>query len=191
MELKVVAFVGPSGSGKTTIANRLQLPPLVSVTTRPRREGEVEGIDYYYISVEKFKELHGKLALVEAVNNYGKFYGITKEEVDRVLNAKELHHVIVTEHGLHLLNEYIPEGAIKSIFIYTPRDQVERRLRARGMEEEDMRKRLSEYDVELKSAVYCDAMIPSFDGHLHYAISRARNCIVRFQAESLLTSLCD
>ena len=84
-------FSGPSGGGKSSIIKKVlqdldDIELSVSVTTRPMREGEVEGKDYYFISAEKFQEFVDKKALYEYVNSdFGPKYGTPKEPVDKLL----------------------------------------------------------------------------------------------------------
>ena len=91
---KLIVFSAPSGSGKTTIvghllnATDLPLAFSISATTREPRPGEVDGKDYYFLSVEAFKKRIAEEAFVEWEEVYeGVFYGTLKSEIERIWNA--------------------------------------------------------------------------------------------------------
>lgn len=86
---------GPSGVGKGTIAKEIlkrdsNIKFSVSVTTRPKREGEVDGVDYYFISDEQYNQYMKEDAFYECVDSqYGNRYGTLRSEVDSFLNVGE------------------------------------------------------------------------------------------------------
>ncbi len=83
----------PSGTGKGTVAKELlrrdkNIKFSVSVTTRPKREGEVEGVDYYFVSDEKYNNYLAQDAFYEHVDSqYGSRYGTLRSEVDSFINV--------------------------------------------------------------------------------------------------------
>ena len=83
----------PSGTGKGTVAKELlrrdkNIKFSVSVTTRPKREGEVEGVDYYFVSDEQYDEFLAQDAFYEHVDSqYGSRYGTLRSEVDSFINV--------------------------------------------------------------------------------------------------------
>ena len=88
---KLIVFSAPSGSGKTTIVRHLLKQPelnlafSVSATSRPKRGNEVEGEDYYFLSVENFKSKIKSKAFLEWEEVYrDNFYGTLKTEVERI-----------------------------------------------------------------------------------------------------------
>ena len=89
-EGKIIIFTAPSGSGKTTIVRHLLkkydfLGFSVSATSRKKREKEVDGKDYYFLSEEKFRKKVEEGAFVEWEEVYpGKFYGTLKLEIERI-----------------------------------------------------------------------------------------------------------
>ena len=85
---KLIVISGPSGSGKTTICNRLlkifpELAYSVSATTREKREGEREGVDYYFVSRNKFEEMINDNEFVEWENVHGNLYGTIFKDIER------------------------------------------------------------------------------------------------------------
>ena len=98
MNGKVIIFSAPSGAGKSTVVGHLlglfpQFEFSVSATSRPPRGSEQDGVEYYFISAERFRELIAADAFVEYEEVYqDRFYGTLKSEVERIWAAG---HVIV------------------------------------------------------------------------------------------------
>ena len=90
-DIPIVVLSGPTASGKTTIVNRLmqetpvKLIKAISATTRPRRKGEVDGKDYYFLTTEEFekRQENNEFLECEQVHGLGYWYGTLKSEVDR------------------------------------------------------------------------------------------------------------
>ena len=81
----MIVLSGPSASGKTEVAKRLMnqygIKRVITTTTRPMRKGEVDGVDYYFVSKERFKEMINEDLFVEYTEYNGNFYGSLKSEV--------------------------------------------------------------------------------------------------------------
>ena len=128
----------PSGTGKTTIIKEIlaQDPNLkfsVSVTTRPKREGEVEGIDYYYITNKEYDRLKAKDAFYEYVDSqYGARYGTLKSEVDSFISIGQDVVFDLDWVGMLQMKEKAPDKVV-SIYLLPPSvAEVKRRLISRG-----------------------------------------------------------
>lgn len=158
---QVVVLSGPSGSGKTTIVHRLlkespvPLAMSVSATTRPKRPGEVDGVDYYFLTPEEFERRRAAGEFLECaeVHKSGYWYGTLRSELERIRKAGAWALLEVDVQGaLNIMQQY-PEAL--SIFLETPSvDEYERRLRARGTEDEAViQRRLQTARTELQSAV--------------------------------------
>jgi guanylate kinase len=138
---RVVVLSGPSGSGKTTIVSRLLADPRlrlvksISATTRPRRTGEIDGRDYYFLPRDEFERRRAAGEFLEwaEVHGAGYWYGTLKSEVQRALKIGGWAFLeIDVEGALNVIREY-PDAL--TIFLTTPSDdEYERRLRARGTE---------------------------------------------------------
>ncbi len=137
---KIVIITAPSGAGKTTIAKALlkQYPELalsVSVTTRAPRDGEVNGVDYYFIPVTEFeKEIAaGDFVEYEMVYN-GKYYGTLKSELERIWMTGRIPLRVVDVVGALRIQEKYPQDSL-SIFIKPPSiESLRERLTGRGTE---------------------------------------------------------
>ena len=153
---KLIVFTAPSGSGKTTIVRHiLSVIPntsfSVSATTRQRRPHEIEGRDYYFVSVEKFTHWIYIEAFAEWEEVYpNQFYGTLKAEIDR-LHAEGKHVIFdVDVKGAMHIKQIFPEETL-TVFIKVPSlKELERRLIARGTDSpENLQKRLAKAEYEL------------------------------------------
>ena len=122
---KLIIFSAPSGSGKSTIVNHLLSKELnmefsISATSRPPRGKEKNGVEYYFITPDEFREKINKDEFLEYEEVYeGRYYGTLKSEVERILNKG--HNVIfdVDVVGGINIKKYYGDKA-KSIFIQPP-----------------------------------------------------------------------
>jgi len=134
-----IILSSPSGGGKTTIAHRLlairpDVGYSVSCTTRPARPGEVDGTDYHFISLQKFKRDKAARKFAESAEVHGHLYGTLRAEVKRVLSSGK--HVImdIDIQGAKQFARAFPDSVL--IFILPPSAEVlVERLKARGTED--------------------------------------------------------
>lgn len=158
-DLQFVVISGPSGSGKTTIVERLleecpRLVKSVSATTRPRRVGEEEGKNYYFLTREEFETRREKGEFLECaeVHTSGNWYGTLKSEVQRARALGGWALLEIDVQGAAQVVRTYPQAL--SIFIRLAADtDYELRLRGRGTESEDIiRRRLENARNELQHA---------------------------------------
>ena len=153
---KVIIFSAPSGSGKSTIVNHLlplhpELEFSISATSRAPRGDEKDGVEYYFLDNEAFRELIAQDAFVEWEQVYhGHYYGTLKKEVQRIWDRG---HVIVFDvdvKGGVNLKKYFGDKAL-SIFIKAPSVEVLRqRLAGRGTDSpEAIAERVAKAEEEL------------------------------------------
>jgi guanylate kinase len=136
--LKLFVVTGPSGAGKGTLIQRLlerrsDLELAVSAATRARREGEVEGREYYFLSEEEFLERAERDEFLEHVVYVSGRYGTLRSEIERIFNEGKSCVLELETKGARTVRDAVP-GAV-TIFITVPSfDELERRLRARATE---------------------------------------------------------
>jgi guanylate kinase len=163
---KAIIVSAPSGAGKTTIVKRLlaAIPELafsVSACSRPKREGEVNGVDYYFISVDEFMEMIAKDGLLEYEEVYpGSYYGTPKKEITRIWNEGKAVIFDVDVMGGINLKKYFGDKAL-SVFIKPPslgvlKERLENR-KTEGLE--SLKTRLSKATTELGFAGQFDKII--------------------------------
>ena len=141
-----VMFVieAPSGTGKTTVIKQLlaqdkELKFSVSVTTRARREGEVDGVDYHYVTDAEYDKLLAEDAFYETVNSqYGGRYGTLRSEVDSFLNVGQDVIFDMDWIGLRQVKEKAPQDVV-SIYMLPPSiKELRRRLEGRGTDSQEI-----------------------------------------------------
>jgi guanylate kinase len=151
-----IILSSPSGGGKTTIAHKLlatrsDVGYSVSCTTRPPRQGEVEGKDYHFISIAKFKRGQATRKFAESAEVHGHLYGTLRAEVRRVLSSGR--HVImdIDVQGAKEFAGAFPDSVL--IFILPPSSKVlVERLKARGTEDrKSLIRRFKSAKAELKA----------------------------------------
>lgn len=135
---KLIILTAPSGAGKTTIAHELlrRMPELtfsISVTTRPPRAGEIEGKDYYFVSVGEFKQKIAEGAFLEYEMVYeGKYYGTLYSELERIWQQHKYPLRVVDVVGAMDLKKFFGQNAL-SVFIKPPSYEIlEQRLLLRN-----------------------------------------------------------
>lgn len=157
----VLILSGPSGAGKSTLTSRAlaEFPDLsfsISCTTRALRGGEKDGVDYYFLSREKFEEHIANGDFLEYACVHGNFYGTLRSEVAR--RVEEGRDVIldIDVQGAQKILERAEKDellakCVETVFIAPPsRAELERRLRGRGTDsEESIAKRLGNAGREL------------------------------------------
>ncbi len=161
----LIVIAAPSGCGKTTIAKAIleKNPKMlfsVSATTRPMRNGEVDGKDYFFISKEEFKRRIEANDLVEWEEIYGNYYGTLKSEIERALAKGLIMLFDVDVKGALSIRKHFPEESVL-IFIKPPSYKVlESRLKNRKTESEDtLRKRLERVPMELEQGDQFDFQV--------------------------------
>lgn len=166
MNGKVIIVSAPSGAGKTSIVKHVLnfLPELrfsTSATTRAMREGEVNGKDYHFLSVEDFKKGIEQDQFLEWEEVYhNQFYGTLKSEIRRIWDEGKVVIFDVDVKGGLNIKKFFGDDAL-AIFVEPPTVQeLENRLRKRGTEtEESLRKRVEKAEYELSFAPQFDKII--------------------------------
>lgn len=131
----VIVISAPSGSGKSTLVKRLMasLPGLafsVSHTTRPRRQGEKEGRDYFFVTRRRFEKMMAAGEFIEWADVFGCFYGTSRKQIDSALQAGRDVILDIDVQGHQQVRQQLPEAV--SVFVMPPSFQeLERRLRGR------------------------------------------------------------
>lgn len=163
---KAIIFSAPSGAGKTTIvksllANKLPLSFSISACSRQKRENEINGKDYHFLSIKDFKQKINEQAFIEWEEVYeNNYYGTLKSEIERIWNNKK--HVVfdVDVVGGLNLKKHFGNNAL-AIFIQPPSmDVLFKRLRNRATESEaSLNKRIDKAKHEMTYSSSFDSII--------------------------------
>ncbi len=165
---QLVVLSAPSGAGKTTICKKLveRNPDFrisVSATTRPPRPGEVNGVDYYFISPEEFQQKIARGEFLEYENVHGNYYGTLRETVEELLDNGFTVLFDIDVNGALKIKQQYPDAIL--IFIRPPSlEELKRRLRKRKTERpEEIEKRLQRLPEEYQKAVFFDYEVVNDD----------------------------
>lgn len=159
---------GPSGSGKTTLLREALrvIPGLefsVSATTRAARAGEVDGVDYHYVTHDAFRALLAEGALLEHATVYGNFYGTPRAPVEAAIAEGRSIVLDIDVQGARQVRRAYPEAI--SVFILPPSlGTIETRLRGRGLDDQAIvQRRVREADEQLSAAGEYDYFVMNDD----------------------------
>lgn len=192
----LVVLSGPSGAGKNTLLNAVLplIPDLrysVSVTTRPPRPGERDGVDYFFVDDAEFDRLIEQDEFLEWAEFCGYRYGTRRSFVDECLRRGETVITDIDIQGAKQIRERMPEGVF--VFLLPPSmAELRKRLRQRGTEEESaICRRLETALEELQAITYYDYWILNDDlqraaSTLEAIIRSERSRVQRLQTPDLM-----
>jgi guanylate kinase len=166
---QLVVVSGPSGSGKSTIIDRALGGPDINVvlslsaTTRPRRPGERDGVDYHFLSREQFDDARERGEFLEWAEYNSHFYGTPAKPVSEALASGRSVLLEIEVQGALQVRDSAPSACF--IFIRTPTFRaLEQRLRLRGTEDEaSILRRLRKARAELAEAHWYDIQLINDD----------------------------
>ncbi|EAT59197.1 guanylate kinase [Chlorobium ferrooxidans] len=162
---KLIVFSAPSGTGKSTIAKHLleRIPDIrfsVSATTREKRVGEVEGINYYFLSRKDFEEKIRSGGFIEHEFFFGNHYGTLLDKTREVIESGSHLLLDLDVKGALNLKRLFPENSLLIFFKPPSMEILEARLKGRESEdEESLKLRLERARLELEYAERFDAVI--------------------------------
>ena len=183
---KIIIITAPSGAGKTSITKYLlktfpdKLSFSISATTRQQRNYEKDGIDYYFMDVDDFKEKIQHNSFVEWEMVYeGKYYGTLKSEIHRIWKEEKTPLLDIDVQGAVHVQQQHPENTL-SIFIEPPSvDELKKRLNSRGTETlESLATRLNKASYELSFKGHFDKVI--VNDNLERAFKEADKIVADF-----------
>ena len=167
----LIVISGPSGVGKDSAVQRMKergLPIhfVVTATTRPQREAEQHGVDYFFVSREQFAEMIENDELIEYAIVYGDYKGIPKSQVEQALASGTDVVMRVDVQGAQTLRKLYPEALL--IFLSTrTEDELVRRLEQRKTESpEDLKLRIATARKEMLKVDLFDYYVINAEGQL-------------------------
>ena len=194
---KLIIFSAPSGAGKSSLIKKLielsesTIELSVSVTTREPRDGEVHGVDYFFISEQEFLKLEKQDSFLESANVHGYHYATLKSFVDEKTSSGISVILDIDVQGFKQVKQTSQDNV--SIFILPPSlEELKQRLFNRGSEStESIKKRLENALIELRSAEIFDYVVVNdefdntikilssilFDENIEYNDENAKNIL--------------
>jgi guanylate kinase len=172
----LIVLSGPSGAGKDTVLNTLKQSGhsfhfVVTANTRPKRPEEVDGVDYIFVSKERFAEMIDKDELLEHAVVYGDYKGIPKQQVrDALASGKDV-LLRLDVQGAATVRRLVPEAVL--IFLIAPTEQeLITRLRARKTEPPDqLQLRIATSRQEMKRIYEFDYVVVNREGRVEEAVN--------------------
>jgi guanylate kinase len=165
---KLIIITGPSGVGKGTVVKELldrnkDIWLSISATTRNPRVGENDGLNYYFISEERFKDMIDKKEFLEWAQFAGNYYGTPLSTVNEKIEKGFIVLLEIEVEGAKQIKEKFPESL--SIFLLPPsKEELEKRIRNRGTEKEEaIDRRLSRANYEIASSNQFDFVLTNHD----------------------------
>ncbi len=151
----MVILSSPSGAGKTTITKKIQqkyqsFKISVSHTTRKPRPNEIDGVDYYFISQEKFKKFIDQGKFYEYAKIFDNFYGTLKESVDKMIKKNDIIFDIDWQ-GTKQLSKFKNLNLIKIFLVPPNKEELKKRLIKRNQDSnQEVERRFKAYDQDIK-----------------------------------------
>lgn len=182
IEEKGILFIlsGPSGVGKGTVRRTLfeqenDLKYSISMTTREKRPGEKDGVDYFYKSREEFETLIEENQLLEYAQFVNNYYGTPRKYVEDTLAAGHDVFLEIEVQGALQVKENFPEGVF--IFLFPPSlEELKNRIVSRGTESEDkVLRRLREARNEIEMMDAYDYVV--VNDHVEHAVTKVKSII--------------
>ncbi|HJM75225.1 MAG TPA: guanylate kinase [Dehalococcoidia bacterium] len=167
---------GPSGAGKDTVITAIHergepFATPVNLTTRAPREGEVDGIDYRFVTAAEFQRNVEAGEMLEHAQVYADMKGVARSEVRRALATGNDVILRVDIQGAETLRERL-SGALLIFIIPDDLAQMETRMRERGMDETDIQQRMKTTQHEIAAQEGFDHVVENIDGDLGGTIDR-------------------
>ncbi len=187
----LIIVSGPSGAGKGTICKAFlernkDVCVSVSATTRQPREGEVDGVNYFFLTEEEFKQKIADDEFYEYANNHGNFYGTPRSFVEEKLRNGEDVILEIDFKGAFQVKAFVPDAIY--IFILPPSmNELENRIIGRGSESEES------LNIRMKNALEEISYIDRYD---YYIVNdelddavETMECIVKAERQRVVKGL--
>ncbi|MFN3740396.1 MAG: guanylate kinase [Thermodesulfovibrionales bacterium] len=178
MKGSLIVVSAPSGAGKTTLCNAIvkdfdRIAFSVSYTTRKPREGEIDGVDYYFVDEKRFREMIEKEEFAEWAMVHGNLYGTAKKTLNNLMDRNIDVLLDIDVQGAKQIKALYPEAVL--VFIMPPSfDELKKRLLKRGAENLDLR--LKRAFEEMREYSFYDYVI--INDNLEKAIGDLKSIII-------------
>lgn len=173
----LIIISGPSGVGKDAIlvhlkASGFSFHQVITATTRPKRTGERDGIDYHFLSEKQFHEMQQMGQFLEWAKVYDNYYGVLKKEIKEALEAKQDAIIKVDIQGATTIKQILSDAVF--IFLMPPSiEELAERIKQRhGKPPADLELRLGKAQEEMKNTHLFDYVVESHKGKLDLAVSQ-------------------
>lgn len=179
----MVVVSGPSGVGKDAVLKSLQkralsLHVVVTMTSREPRPGEVEGVDYYFVSKQQFEELIDQDAFFEYATVYQDYKGIPREQLEQAVASNRDVILRVDVQGAETLRALVPDAVLIFLIPSHEKEWLDRLNRRETETPESLALRLKKAKTELESLQKFDYVVVNVDDHLEETVDAIEAIIV-------------
>jgi guanylate kinase len=178
----LIVLSGPSGVGKDAVLSSMKgegfpLYYTVTLTTRPQRDGEINGVDYYFTSDVNFQSMVEQGELLEWAKVYGHLYGVPKQQVRDAIERGEDVIIKVDVQGATTIKNLLSDSVL--IFLAPPSiGEQKKRLKQRCTESDtDLKLRTETFHEEMNSLALFDYIVVNHRGKLDLAVSQIKAII--------------
>jgi guanylate kinase len=185
----LIVISGFSGVGKDAALGKMKKAGLpfhyvVTTTTRPKRPGEKDGVDYHFLSEDKFRQMIMTNQFLEWAKVYGNYYGVPKQEIEEALKKGQDTIVKVDVQGAATIKRILPDAVF--IFLMAPStEELANRLKQRyGLHSADLDLRLSKAREEIESLPLFDYVVVSHTDNIDLTVTQI-NAIVTAEKSRL------
>jgi len=184
-----IVISGFSGVGKDATLDKMKkagfpLHYVVTATTRPKRPGEKEGVDYHFLSEDKFRQMIKTSQFLEWAEVYGNYYGVPRRGIEEALKKGQDTIVKVDVQGAATIKRILPDAVF--IFLTAPSaEELANRLRQRhSVHSADLDLRLSKSREEVESLPLFDYVVVSHTGNLDLTVTQINAIITAEKCRS-------
>lgn len=186
----LVVISGPSGVGKDSIIQAMKERALpfyfvVTATNRPRRENEVHGVDYFFISTREFETMIASDELLEYATVYEDYKGVPKDQVRKALASGKDVIMRVDVQGAATIREIVPQACLIFLTAQNESELIQRLQHRKTESPEELRKRIETARQELQRIDEFDYVVLNRNSHLEEAVD---TILAIIQAEHHRTS---
>jgi len=180
----IIILTGPSGAGKSSVSDgllkrdRIKLRKFVTCTTRPKRPGERNGKEYWFLTQERFAADVKDGWFFEHAIVYGNGYGSSKREMERLLKGRVPILMVLDIQGARTLKTAHPNAFI--LFLRSPKRDLIRRVKERKPDPADLKRRTASMEREIGKREIADVLIHNPDGELAKTVRTVESAISRY-----------
>ena len=179
---KIFLISGPSGVGKDSIIDEIRKSYkdfhfVITAVTREKRSDEINGVNHFFLSEEKFQSMIDNEELIEWSKVYKNFYGVPKSQIQKPINVGKSVILRVDVQGAKKIKEILPDVVL--IFIKPENlEFINKNLRDRGENsEEEIKRRLDTAEKEILLSSNFDYVITNPEGNIEYVINSVKDII--------------
>jgi guanylate kinase len=173
----IFVYTGPDGSGRKTVANLVGatfgMKKVVSYSTRERRPGEVDGLDYHFITTDEFLLAEKQHEFLESLQIRSNYYGIKHADIERLFERSKCIYVVMNKEGANTMKQLYGDKVIR-IFIHANSQTVAARQLEKGLSESTVQLNLQKYEEDMAYKEQCELAFENYElAHTTFEVTGA------------------